>query len=136
MSSQPESTENTTLIKGLTGQVAFQEVFDKQKAYFDSDVTKTPAQFWDRPHSVHTRKTVEVRHDFSFVGVEDDELVGIHVRDVEPPLGRVKALVIEADGCPRHGNIRDLFEKDRLSIVGGGIRRAGSLQAHYKDQKR
>src|ERR1700677_5363121 len=41
MSSLPESTTNTTPIKGLTRQVSFQDLFDKQKAYFDSDVTKT-----------------------------------------------------------------------------------------------
>jgi aldehyde dehydrogenase (NAD+) len=41
MSSLPESTANTTPIKGLTRQVSFQDLFDKQKAYFDSDVTKT-----------------------------------------------------------------------------------------------
>jgi len=41
MSSQSESTRNTMLVKGLTGQVSFQDLFDKQKAYFDSDVTKT-----------------------------------------------------------------------------------------------
>jgi aldehyde dehydrogenase (NAD+) len=41
MSSQPESIGNTTPIKGLTGQVSFQDLFDKQKAYFNSDVTKT-----------------------------------------------------------------------------------------------
>jgi aldehyde dehydrogenase (NAD+) len=39
--SRPESIGNTTPIKGLTGQVSFQDLFDKQKAYFDSDVTKT-----------------------------------------------------------------------------------------------
>ena len=41
MSSRAESTRNTTLTKRLTEQVSFQDLFDKQKAYFDSDLTKT-----------------------------------------------------------------------------------------------
>jgi aldehyde dehydrogenase (NAD+) len=41
ISSQPVSAGNTTPITGLRGQVSFQALFDKQKAYFDSDVTKT-----------------------------------------------------------------------------------------------
>jgi len=63
---------------------------------------------------VYTRKAVEVCHDFSFLGVEDDELVGIHVSDVKASLGGVKALIIEADCWSRHGNIRDLLERDAI----------------------
>ncbi len=86
-----------------------------------------PAQFRNRPHSVYMRKAIEVCHDFSFLGIEDNELVGIHVSDVKPSSGGVKALVIEADCWARHGNIRDLLERYVLCIFGGGIRRAGSL---------
>ena len=46
---------------------------------------------------------------------EDNDLVGIHVSDVKPSLGRVKALVIEADCWARHGHIRDLLERDLFS---------------------
>src|ERR1700692_1153082 len=68
------------------------------------------AEFWNRPNSMYTGKAVEVCNDFSFFGVEDDELIGVHVSDVEPPLGGVKALVIEAYCWARDGNIRDLLE--------------------------
>jgi hypothetical protein len=61
---------------------------------------------------VYTRKAVKVCHNFSFLGIEDNELVGVHVRDVKPPLGRVETLVIEADCRAGHGNIRDLLERD------------------------
>lgn len=35
MSSQPVSAGNTTPFTGLRGHVSFQDLFDKQKAYFD-----------------------------------------------------------------------------------------------------
>jgi acyl-CoA reductase-like NAD-dependent aldehyde dehydrogenase len=41
MSSQPESTGKTTSIQARTKEVSFQDLFDKQKVYFDSDITKT-----------------------------------------------------------------------------------------------
>ncbi len=84
---------------------------------------------------MYTRKAIEVCHDFSFLGIENNELVGIHVSDVKPSLGGVKALVIETDCWAWHGNIRDLFERGVFCVFGGGIRRAGSLQAHCKDQE-
>jgi hypothetical protein len=46
--------------------------------------------------TTYTSKAIEVRHDFSFLGIEDNELIGIHVSDVKSSLGGVKALVIEA----------------------------------------
>jgi hypothetical protein len=61
-----------------------------------------------------TSKSVEVCHDFSFLGIEDDELVGVHVGDVKTPLGGVETLIIETDGWARHGNIHDLLERDAV----------------------
>jgi aldehyde dehydrogenase (NAD+) len=41
MSSQPEITGNTSQTQGKTEPVSFQDLFDKQKAYFASDITKS-----------------------------------------------------------------------------------------------
>jgi hypothetical protein len=66
------------------------------------------------PPRVH-EKSRRGCHDFAFLSIEDNDLVGIHVSDVKPSLGRVKALVIEADCWARHGHIRDLLERDLFS---------------------
>jgi hypothetical protein len=58
---------------------------------------------------VYTRKAVEVCHDFTPLGIENYELVGVHMRDVKPPLRGIKALVIEADCSARQGDVRDLL---------------------------
>jgi hypothetical protein len=60
---------------------------------------------------MYSTKAVEVRHDFSFLGIEDDKLVGVHVGDVKTPLRGVEALIVETDGWTRHGNIGDLLER-------------------------
>jgi len=54
-------------------------------------------------------------------------LVGVHVRDVKPPLRGIKALVIEADCSAWQGDVRDLLERDVFCIFGGGIARPRSL---------
>jgi hypothetical protein len=41
MSSGPQRVGNATSAQRGTGEVSFQELFDKQKAYFATDVTKT-----------------------------------------------------------------------------------------------
>ena len=46
---------------------------------------------------MNTGEAVEVRYDRSFLRVEYHKLIGVHVGDVEPPLRRVEALVVEAD---------------------------------------
>ena len=64
---------------------------------------------------MNTGKSVEVRYDHSFLGVKYHKLIGIHVGDVEPPLRRVKTLIIEADCWSRQGDIRYFFEG---SVIG------------------
>src|ERR1700730_11901903 len=41
MSSKPERSGNTTTIQRGAAQISFQDLFNKQKAYFATDVTKT-----------------------------------------------------------------------------------------------
>ena len=41
MSSKPLRNANTTTIERGAGEISFQDLFDKQKAYFATDVTKT-----------------------------------------------------------------------------------------------
>jgi len=41
MSSKPERIEDTTSSQGKPSGISFQDLFDKQKAHFDSDVTKS-----------------------------------------------------------------------------------------------
>src|SRR5207302_8046045 len=55
------------------------------------------AQFRNCPNAMNTGKAVEVRYDDPFFGVEYHKLIGVHVGDVQPPLLRIKALIVEAD---------------------------------------
>ena len=48
--------------------------------------------------AVDIRKTVEVRDNLALVGVEDYQLISVHVGDVEPPLRGDEALIVEANG--------------------------------------
>jgi len=56
---------------------------------------------------VNTTKTVEIRHDFTFSCIKNDQFVGVHVRNVQPAVGAIQALIIEADGRPRERHVGD-----------------------------
>jgi hypothetical protein len=56
---------------------------------------------------VHPRKTVEVRDKLARFRIEGDELIRVHVSDVEAAARRVETLVIESNRGPRHRDVRN-----------------------------
>ena len=58
---------------------------------------------------MNIRKSVEVCHNFTFLHVEDHELIGVHVSDVETAMRRVKALIVKAHRRPGQRDVRDFL---------------------------
>jgi len=46
-------------------------------------------------------EAVQVGNQLPVTNVDDDELVCVHVRDIEPAIHRIEALIIEPDCRPR-----------------------------------
>lgn len=69
--------------------------------------------FRDGENAVDVGEPVEVGDDLAVLHVEDDELIGVHVGDVEASIGAVEALVVEADGWAGERDVGDLFERSR-----------------------
>ena len=55
------------------------------------------AQLRNRPDTMNVGEAVEICHNVAFLRVEDNELIGVHVGDVETAMRGVKTLVIEAN---------------------------------------
>src|SRR5207302_7862773 len=49
--------------------------------------------------------------DFPFPYIEDHKLVRIHVRDVQPRMSEIEALIIETNGWPGKRNVGDLLKR-------------------------
>jgi hypothetical protein len=68
------------------------------------------AKFRHRPYSMHAFEPVEIGYDLPCCRIEDDELISIHVRDVEPATEAVEALIVKANRPSGHRYIGDLFQ--------------------------
>jgi hypothetical protein len=82
------------------------------------------------PDSVNAGEAVQVGHDLSRPGVEDDELVGVHVGDVEPAACRIEALIVEANSLARHRDVGDEAQRRRPRVRGGGDAVGQDQQRH------
>jgi len=68
---------------------------------------------------VNVGEAVEISHNFAFLRIENDELIGIHVGDTKPTMGGVETLVVEAHGGTRQRHVRNLLQRRRLWVVRG-----------------
>src|SRR5947209_6788557 len=68
-------------------------------------------QFRNGQHSMHAWKSVQIGDDFPFPYIEDHKLVRIHVRDVQPRMSEIEALIIETNGWPGKRNVGDLLKR-------------------------
>ena len=59
---------------------------------------------------MHAFEPVEIGYDLPCCRIEDDELISIHVRDVEPATVGIEALIVKADCRPGHRNVGDLLQ--------------------------
>jgi hypothetical protein len=59
------------------------------------------------PNAVNPVEAVQVRDHPPRARVEDHELVGVHVGDVEPPARRVETLIVEPHRIPGQGHVGD-----------------------------
>src|SRR6266567_5241022 len=66
--------------------------------------------FRDGDHPVHPFEPVQIGHDLSLLRIEDDQLICVHVSDIEAAILCVQTLVVEPNGRTRHGNIRNLLQ--------------------------
>src|SRR5208337_3244621 len=67
-------------------------------------------------HAMHAFETVEVGDNLPFRSIENNELIGIHVRDVQPAAQRIEALIIEPNRGSRHWDVSDLFERSSPAL--------------------
>ena len=58
------------------------------------------AQFRNRQDAMNIGKAVEVRNNFSFLHVERHKLIGVHGGDIEPTVGGIETLIVEANREP------------------------------------
>jgi hypothetical protein len=70
---------------------------------------------------VNTWEAVEIRDHHPLSRIEYNELIRAHVRDVQPPLRLIQALVIEADCRPGQRKIGYLLERRLVRSVGSDI---------------
>jgi hypothetical protein len=59
---------------------------------------------------MHTRKAIQIRNHSPLRRIENDQLIGVHVRDVQTSARWIEALVVEANRRPGHRHIRDFLE--------------------------
>jgi len=52
-------------------------------------------------------ETIQVRDDLAFICIENNQLIRIHVRDVEPSVQGIQALIVEAHCGPGQWHISD-----------------------------
>jgi hypothetical protein len=76
-------------------------------------------------YAMHPFEAIEIGDDLPLRGVEDHELVGVHVRYIEPSARWIEGPVVESHCRTRHGNIHDLRQclfslRGRLSVSKGG----------------
>ena len=65
-----------------------------------------------RDHPVHARYGDRLQH-LPLTKIEDEQLTGVHVRDVEPPGRRIDARVVESIARPRERDPRHLSQWER-----------------------
>ena len=56
---------------------------------------------------MNAAESVEIGNDLALSRVEDYELIGIHVREIQSAVFHVEALVVKSNRRSRHGNIRN-----------------------------
>jgi hypothetical protein len=66
---------------------------------------------------VNVREAVEICHNFAFLRIENDELIGIHVSDIKTARRRVETLIIEAHRGAWQRHVRHLFQWIRSNIA-------------------
>ena len=66
------------------------------------------AKFRDCPYPMDSLETIEVSNNLPLGRIEDDQLVGIHMRDVEASAACVQTLIIKPDCGSGHGDVGDL----------------------------
>ena len=78
------------------------------------------AQLRNRPNAVNVREAVEICHNFAFLRIENNELIGVHVCDIKTAMGGVETLVVEARGGAGQRHVRNLLQWCGLLVVGRG----------------
>ncbi len=78
--------------------------------------------FRDGDHPVHPFEPVQIGHDLSLLRIEDDQLICIHVSDIEAAILYVQALVVEPNGRTGHGDVRNLLENAASGLALGPLR--------------
>lgn len=58
-------------------------------------------------NTVNAAETGEVGHNLAGPHIENDEIAGVHVRDVKQSGSGVERLIIKADCRAGHGNVSD-----------------------------
>jgi hypothetical protein len=77
--------------------------------------------------AMHTRKAIQICNHSPLRRIENDQLIGVHVRDVQTPTRWIETLVVEANRRPGHRDIRDFFEYT-LDSVGRLAMRKGDKE--------
>jgi hypothetical protein len=86
---------------------------------------------------MNTGEAVEVCDHFTFVDVEHDKLVRVHMRKVEPAMGLVETLIIEAHRWAGHGDVGNHLEGPGFLFFRDRARDGGNNQANsQRDQTR
>jgi len=89
---------------------------------------------------MNAMEAIEVGQDFPFFRVENDQLVCVHVGDVEPTVRRIQALIIEAHGRAGQRYVRDGAEPPLVRIRGRvairGSKEGGNGADAYNKEKK
>src|SRR5579863_6108920 len=77
-------------------------------------------------------ESIQIGDHLPFVHVEDDELVGVHMGDIQAVMGTVEALIVEANGWPGEWDVGDLGEW----ASSGGERHVHDVNERAYDQSK
>ncbi len=75
-------------------------------------------QPWHDEDAVHAAEAGKIGDDFAGTHIEDNEVAGVHVRNVEKPRGGIEGLIVEANRRAGHGDVGD----ERHAAAGDGMR--------------
>jgi len=113
-------------------------LIDHRDLMIAGDGGKNLPQFRNCEHAVHTTKTIQIGDDSTVFGIEDHQLIGVHVRDIQAAGRNIEALIIEANRWARQRNVCDNAQ-DLVSVTGGGTsektnRKKDQRQYRRRDQ--
>jgi hypothetical protein len=90
---------------------------------------------------MHAVEPLKVGQHFPFLGVENNQLIGIHMRDVQTAVRGVQALIVKPGRRPRQRHVRDNFQdftltRGRRRVVGGEEnKKSGDSHQRTAEQK-